>query len=288
MHTWRLSSIPGVVRVNAGRGRWVPLVLDSPHSGDDYPGDFDPRAPMASIRSAEDRLVDALFDPIESGAVMLAAEFPRAYIDPNRPLDDLDVDMLATSWPHAVNPGQKSALGKGLIWRLCLDGSPIYDRLLATHEVTTRIDRYWRPYRTLLDEALDQAHRHCGAVWHINCHSMPSRWPPGMPGEGTPVDADFLLGDRDGTTCDAAFTARVQRILEGDGYRVAVNDRFKGVDIVRTAGDPARGRHSLQIEVVRDRYMDEKTFEPHDGFDRVRATLRTLIQTLSEELVNRG
>lgn len=284
MSEWQLEGAAGVMKVVQGSGRWVPLVLDSPHSGCRYPEDFAAVAPMATIRSAEDMLVDALFDPADTGAVMLAAEFPRAYIDPNRPLDDIEAAMLAAPWPHEVNPGPKSALGKGLIWRLCLDGTPVYDRLLAVDEVVQRIDRCWRPYRGLLDAALDQAHRRAGVVWHINCHSMPSLWPRGVSGAGTPVDADFLLGDRDGTTCDGAFTARVREILEGDGYRVAVNDRFKGVDIVARAGDPTGNRHSLQIEVVRDRYMDEQRFEANAGFPRLRDALAKLIRTLHDDL----
>ncbi len=63
---------------------------------------------------------------------------------------------------------------------------------------------------------------------------------------------------------------------------VAVNDRFKGVDIVARSGDPSGNRHSLQIEVVRERYMDEQRFEHNEGYARVRRCLQGLVQMLCE------
>jgi N-formylglutamate deformylase len=42
-------------------GPAVPVVLDSPHSGTDYPADFGPAAPMQALRCAEDSFVDELY-----------------------------------------------------------------------------------------------------------------------------------------------------------------------------------------------------------------------------------
>ena len=45
------------------------------------------------------------------------------------------------------------------------------------------------------------------------------------------------------------------------GYDVKVNDPYKGVELVRAFSDPPAGRHSLQVEVNRRLYMDERTRE---------------------------
>jgi N-formylglutamate amidohydrolase len=272
-----LSAVEDVYNEVDGDGQWAPVVLDSPHSGTSYPADFRPSAPMSVLRRGEDLLVDRLFDPVGTGARMLAARFPRTYVDPNRPVDDIDPALLDAPWPGVANPGPKSAVGKGLIWRLCLGEMPVYDRLLPVQEVQQRIQRYWTPYRERLQAMLDASHARAGGVWHINCHSMPSVWPVGVEDAGTPVQADFLLGDLDGSTCGRDFRDRVREVLADRGFEVAVNDRFKGVDIVRASGDPARNRHSLQIEVVRDRYMDEERFEASDGFETMRAALAELV-----------
>lgn len=60
----------------------APLVLDSPHSGTAYPPDFAAAVDFGALRTAEDTWVDDLWgDAIEMGVPMIAAAFPRAYID---------------------------------------------------------------------------------------------------------------------------------------------------------------------------------------------------------------
>ncbi len=115
---------------------------------------------------------------------------------------------------------------------------------------------------------------------HINCHSMPSRGNrrEGLKGE----HGDFVLGDRDGTTCGAEFTDFVARFLRGSGYDVRINEGYKGVEIVRRQGRPAEGRHSLQIEVDRSLYMDQRTLHRLPGFDRLRSDLTHLVQAVGE------
>ena len=65
-------------------------MLDSPHSGESYPGDFDHLPPRNVVRQAEDTHVARLWSFAPAvGATLLEAEFPRAYIDPNRSLADI-------------------------------------------------------------------------------------------------------------------------------------------------------------------------------------------------------
>jgi N-formylglutamate amidohydrolase len=81
----------------------IPLVLDSPHSGEHYPDDFGHAPPRAIVRLAEDTHVARLYRRApEWGATLIEASFPRAYIDANRSLDDLDPDMLGQSLAHAA------------------------------------------------------------------------------------------------------------------------------------------------------------------------------------------
>jgi N-formylglutamate deformylase len=107
---------------------------------------------------------------------------------------------------------------------------------------------------------------------------MPSYGPSREERKG--VYADFVLGDRDGTTCEARFTEFVRRTLTEMGYRVKVNDPFKGVELVRAYSDPRAGRHSLQIEINRRLYLDEAAIAKTAGFAPLRADLRRLIATI--------
>ena len=61
------------------------VVADSPHSGKDYPVDFDYACDLHSLRQAEDMAVDSLYNFLPAtGVPLLQAQFPRSYIDANR------------------------------------------------------------------------------------------------------------------------------------------------------------------------------------------------------------
>lgn len=270
-------------------GRVVPLVLDSPHSGTEYPEDFGYAVAFEALRAAEDSHVDELFGAGPAlGAALIAARFPRSYIDPNRSLLDIDATLLEAAWPGPAIASRKTELGIGLIWRVLDTGAPIYARKLGVEEVKRRITHFHQPYQKAVKDALDAAHAHFGAVWHLNCHSMPavsSKISEEGPGRAR---ADFVLGDRDGTTCEPGFTALVASELRGMGYDVRINDPYKGVELVRAFSDPAAGRHSLQIEVNRRLYMDERTREKTADFAELRSRLGRLLATVAGYAAERG
>ena len=260
----------------------LPLVIDSPHSGTTYPTDFGSRLRGLDLRMGEDTWVHELYAGAPShGATLIAAEFPRAYIDPNRSLTDIDALLLDEPWPGPVSPSRKTELGVGLVWRL-MSGQPLYDRRLSVAEMQQRIERCWRPYHAALDAALDEAARSAPRRWHLNVHSMPddSYAKMGLPPK--PL-ADFVLGDLDGTTCDAETMALVEDSLKASGYSVARNDPFKGVEIIRVSGQPARGWSAMQIEVRRPLYMDAQ-LQKNDGFDRLQQALDRMLGALAAHI----
>ncbi len=260
----------------------IPVVFDSPHSGANYPDDFRHALPRSLVRRAEDAFVNELYESAPAyGATLLHALFPRAYIDPNRAPDDIDESLLEEPWPDGACPSPKVALGIGLIAKREPDGF-LYDRKLSVAEVRNRLDRYYWPYHRELEHALDECHDRFDMVWHVNCHSMAAvstEISPEGPGVERP---DFCIGDRDGSTCDRAFTEVVVETLRALGYEVTVNDPYKGVELIRRYADPTRNRHSLQIEVNRALYMDEQRIERANGFARLQANLTRLIGEICE------
>ena len=93
---------------------------------------------------------------------------------------------------------------------------------------------------------------------------------------------DFVLGDRNGTSCGIEFTHAIRDFLKNLGYKVAINDPYKGVELVERYSDPAQGRHSLQIEINRALYMNEETFEKSKNYEKLKADITKLIEFLSE------
>jgi N-formylglutamate deformylase len=279
IETESVYEIPGVLWRRDPAVSPLPLVFDSPHSGSLYPEDFSFCCPLPVLRRAEDAYVDELFGTApEFGATLIAAVFPRSYLDVNRAADDLDPGLFTAAWPNHMQ--LRPATRVGLVRRYAQPGIPIYDRKLHPSDVLARIERYHTPYHRTLDEACDRLHDEFGSVWHINCHSMPSTGNRQMGRKGE--HGDFVLGDRDGTTCDGEFTDFVAGTLRGMGYEVHVNDGYKGVEIVRRMGRPFERRHSLQIEIDRALYMDQRTLEKLPGFDTLKADLARLTEALRD------
>ncbi|OVZ64267.1 N-formylglutamate amidohydrolase [Pigmentiphaga sp. NML080357] len=269
-------------------GPVLPLVCDSPHSGTHYPVDFGAALPLARLRQGEDTHVDALWSAApDHGATLIAATFPRVYIDPNRTLADLDPELLASPWPEPLAPSEKTRLGKGLVWSRMDAATPIYDRKLTVREVQRRIDTCYLPYHATLDSAVEERYARFGALWHLNLHSMPNDVYERL---GIRCDrplADFVLGDRDGTTCEPDFVALIEAELRDKGYTVARNDPYKGVQLIARMGRPAERRHSLQIEIRRPVYMDEASRERNARFDRVQADLTAVLARVAAYIRDR-
>ena len=277
------DSAPPPVSVRRPAAQALPIVIDSPHSGTWYPPDFGHAAPFELLRRGEDLYVDRLYEHApQFGATFIAANFPRAYIDPNRLPTDIDEALLDAPWPGEVRPGPKTKLGIGLIWRL-LGEVPVYGRKLSVAEMQQRIERCYAPYHAALDEAIDGAYRQHGAVWHLNVHSMPDDSYERLKLPVKPL-ADFVLGDLDGRTAGEPLMGLIEGVLRDQGYSVARNDPFKGVEIIARNGRPAEKRHSLQIEVKRSCYADVARHEPNAGFSRVQRALDAMMAALADHV----
>jgi N-formylglutamate deformylase len=274
------------LREPAGSG--IPLVLDSPHSGTDYPADFGYACDKALLRIAEDTDIHELFAHAPAvGASLLAARFPRAYIDANRDPTEIDPDMLDGVWPGRLAPSEKIRLGIGLIRRKATAGVPIYARKLSVAEVLARIERHYLPYHLELQRLLDRAYARWGRVYHLDCHSMASRGNAETTADGAAARPDFAIGDRDGTSCEPSYTRFVSEFLAARGYDAPINRPYKGAELVRRHGRPAENRHSLQIEINRALYMDEATRAPNANFPKLKADLDALLDALAAWIASR-
>jgi N-formylglutamate amidohydrolase len=262
-------------------GSLSPLVVDSPHSGRRYPDDFGYACPLPLLRQTEDFMVDFLMrGAVQAGATVIIAEFPRSYIDTNRAENDIDPAVLAEAWDAPLQLTERTALGLGLVRRLCMAGVPMYATPLSVAEVQKRIRDYYVPYHAALDQALQRRIGLFGVCYLLNCHSMPSRGQDEVP----VYRPDFILGDRNGSSCDPSLTAKVSHLLQEMGYSVALNEPYKGMEIVRRYGVPQSGRHALQIEINRRLYMDERKLELHEGAVELQRNLTAMLRMLASSL----
>lgn len=259
----------------------LPIIFDSPHSGFELPADFGTVATRNALLTSWDAFVDELWGGVpDIGGVLIGATFPRCYIDPNRSATDIDEELLEEAWPGHINPEKYTRAGMGLIRRYALPGMAMYDRKLPICEVQGRIDNYYKPYRDALEKAIESAVSGFGKFWHVDCHSMKSR------GNAMNVDngasrPDFVVSDRLGKTSNTDFTEWAATELRKLGYSVKINDPYQGGDILEAFSDPALDRNSIQIEVNRGLYMDEKSFVKSENFSTIRADLDRFVASLA-------
>ncbi|MDR3425497.1 MAG: N-formylglutamate amidohydrolase [Alphaproteobacteria bacterium] len=260
-----------------------PLLVDSPHSGRIYPVDFAYACPLNLLRQAEDAYVDeTIAGAAEVGATVLMAEFPRTMIDANRAENDIDPAILNAVWPRLLEPSPATLSGFGLVRRVCRNGIPLYRAPLTIAEVERRLAVYYRPYHRRLSQLVEERLKKFGACYLLDIHSMPHRI------ENGGSSPDFVLGDRDGTSCDPDFTRQAQIILQDFGYHVVLNDPYKGVEIMRRYGLTGQGAQALQIEINRRLYLDESEIKKNGGFDRLRCHMTEFFQALAKLVSPRG
>ncbi|KXU94620.1 N-formylglutamate amidohydrolase [Caballeronia megalochromosomata] len=262
----------------------IPLVLDSPHSGFTLPPDFRPAAPVEAIRTGWDAYMDDLWaGATKHGATLVCARFPRTYIDANRSEDDIDQELLDAPWPKALNPSDYAKRGQGLIRRFALPNVPMYDRRLTIKEVEHRLDAYYRPYRRAVSEAIDGAMQRFGHVWHIDLHSMKSTG-NAMNTDNGKARPDLVISDRDGKTSDPNVTAWIAERFRQLGYNALVNTPYKGGDIVKSYGKPELNQHSIQIEINRAIYMNEKSCEKSARYEHLKADIDRFLEQFVEKI----
>jgi N-formylglutamate amidohydrolase len=259
----------------------APVVFNSPHSGRVYPRAFlsAARLDLAVLRRSEDSFVDELvLGVVGSGIPLMRAHFPRCYVDVNREPYELDPRMFEGRLPSFANTrSMRVAGGLGTVARVVGDAQEIYDRRLPVDDALRRIETLYKPYHRALRRLVTTVHRDFGAAILVDCHSMPST--AGAKDERP--RADVVIGDRYGTSCVAAVADTVEQTLRDLGYLVNRNKPYAGGFITEHYGNPAAGFHSIQLEVNRALYMDERRYEPVASFAPLAADLVGLAERLA-------
>lgn len=276
-------NIEGVLSIIPATAPAIPMVFDSPHSGLTIPDDFERVASDELVLVASDTYVDDLFDFAPGiGAPLLLAHFPRSFLDLNRSLKDVDLELVEGKWPHAVHESASARRGMGLTWRFAWGNQPMYGRKLSVSELEQRIDTYWRPYHRQLVCLLDETYAAFGRVYHVNCHSMPAAGHILSPDPAGAIRKDIVVGDYDGTSSEPEFVHLVIETLESFGYSVSLNVPFRGAELVSAYNAPDQNRHSIQIELNRKLYMNEITREKNDSYTELKSNLSILGSVLKD------
>ncbi len=257
------------VRVFEPAEQRAPVVLASPHSGSFYHPAFlaASRLDPLTLRRSEDCFVDQIFAAAPGlGIPLLTAQFPRAYLDPNREPFELDPGMFADALPsHVKTRTDRVRAGFGTLARVVSSGADIYRERLRFAEAEARVDTLYTPYHEALGRLVDATVAQFGVAILIDCHSMPSVGGPSDSDAGQ-ERSDIVLGDRHGASCSPLVTETADRALRTMGYNVTRNDPYAGAHTLVRYGRPEHHVHAIQIEINRALYVDEPRLVKLPGF----------------------
>lgn len=268
----------------------IPVVIAAPHGGRDYPAAVRAalRVPETVLLRLEDRLVDHLAEAVarETGAPFIVARAPRAMIDLNRGIEDCDWEMVANAPARRMDPGRapghRARSGLGLVPRRLPGVGELWQQRLDHAELQRRIAQIHQPYHAALEQQIERVRQQWGAVLLIDLHSMPPL--PALSGAA----AQFVIGDRFGTTCDGGLIATTFAHFAAAQVLVAHNRPYAGGFVLERHARRSVGVHAVQIEIDRTAYLDAAMTERGPGFDAVVARLIGLVRQLADEVAALG
>jgi N-formylglutamate deformylase len=242
-----------------------PLIVSFPHVGTFIPHSVGKTLNECAARRPDtDWHLPHLYDFVrELDATTIVATHSRYFVDVNRPPDGAN-----------LYPGQDTP-------RLCpvdtFRSEPLYrDCEPAEAEIARRLDAVWHPYHRRLQREIERVLAVHGRAVLWDAHSIVAEVPRLFEGRLP----DLNLGTADGASCDPALgAALLDCARRHETFTSVLNGRFKGGYITRRYGDPARGVHAVQLEMVCDTYMQEAspyTFVRGKA-ERVQSVLREMV-----------
>ena len=268
----------------------VPVLIAVPHGGRAYPGQVLERMrhPGYAALRLEDRYVDRLGEAVAraTGAALLVAQAPRAMIDLNRAVEDVDWDMFAGRGTRSLgsySPGFRARSGLGLIPRRLPGLGELWKRRHDEADLAARIGGIHEPYHGALERALADLRDRWGAALLLDLHSMP---PLGFQG-GMPAP-EFVLGDRFGVSCHGALMGSCFGYFSEMRRGVAHNRPYAGGYVLDRHARPTEGIHAFQLEIDRSSYLDSRLVEPGRGFAAMVQLLTGLVRRLAGEVAELG
>lgn len=270
---------PFIIHAPAAGSPVSPAVFDNPHSGKILPPGFIFTGTDRQRALLRDSHIEILLSGVPAqGVPVLENPIDRVYIDPNREEDEIDPSALNGTWtlPSRITWNIR-ALGLGLIPTALRNDEghlvPLFNTASRPDaaEIEQRIKLCYRPYNKALLELLDKAHKENNVCMHFNFHSTPRQPRPNM------AVTDIVLGDLDGHACPPRLTGEISDFFRNAGLSVSMNAPFRGGALIRKTCQPENARYSLQVEIVRELYMDTQTMDyiPATG-DALRDTLSRL------------
>ena len=275
-------SEPKLYRLERPEEQTLPVVVDVPHAGEWIPDDVLQQMVIGDriLRRDLDLYVDQIWEEVPAlGATLLVSNVSRYVVDLNRAEDDVSPETVRGG-KRVDEPGYYQ--DRGVVWRTTTAKTPVMGSPMTKKAFKERMDRFYHPYHKALREEVHRVRSEFGYCILIDGHSMPSMGRKGHTDPGR-RRAEIVPGDVDGQACDTTLRWLVEEHFRDAGFSVRSNEPYKGGWITRNYGTPEKGIHAIQIEVRRDIYMNERSFQiRRDGLERLAEACTALVPKCGE------
>ena len=245
------------------------FLVHIPHSSllipDDYKASF--TAPEKVIHREQLRMTDAWTDEL-----FYAPELTDCYVV--NPVSRLlcDVERFRDDADET-----NSRIGQGLMYTRGAFGRKLrnYDEVLRNRILAD----FYDPHHRKLTDAVDRALEENGRCTILDGHSFNSVWPVRL--NCLLHRPDFCIGTDPFHTPDSLRDAMVKACRD-NGFFSRVNTPYCGAITPMKHYGKDRRVISIMVEVNRSLYMNEKTGEKNDDFERIQSMCCKLMQIAAE------
>jgi N-formylglutamate deformylase len=256
------------------------LMVTIPHSGEKIPDfcNWLQGLPEEILMCDVDRFIDLLYEPTlrELEIPFVKSDWHRYAGDLNRLPTDVDASTVEN------HPTPRGPHTRGFHWAITTYEHPLMPKPLSVEMHEKLVELIYEPFHKKINETCLQFPQ--GPIYHLDVHSMPSVGTSQHrdPGE---LRADIVISDQLGKSSHAFFRDLVISSYVVAGFKVGYNWPYLGGRMTETYGRPQSGHHTLQVELNRALYMDEKTKEIKKDYhlvqNKIRAALSSVVKGLA-------
>ena len=202
----------------------------------------------------------------------------RYAMDVNRRPEDKTLSIV-----QGASKTQLKDISTGIHWKKTTKGDILIKNPIPLSVHQTLVRKYFLPFHRKIERQFQKGERKNHSVYHIDLHSMPSQGTAlhRDPGEKRP---HVVISDREGASASKNFIDVVTRAFEAQDLKVSLNWPYKGGRITQIYGNPAKQRHTVQIELNRSLYMNEKTFKKTKAFVSLQQKLEKVLHFIKNNL----
>ena len=256
----------------------TPLIISIPHAGSYYPKEFlkYKSIDIKKLKIMEDFKTDTFIDKINLNlADIFIAECSRAVVDLNRSRQSLDDSMFNSkikTTPHEEVLLIKSGLG--VIPSKCYT-EEIFKSKLPNFYISKMLEKYYDPFHKKLSKRINYLKSKFGVVYLIDIHSTPTL------SNNNKNFPDVIIGDNFGKSSEENFKNNLISHFKNLDLRLSINNPYSGGYITRRYGEKDKNVNVIQLEISKNYYMNENTFELKNNLNNVKNIFKSIVEKLN-------